>query len=265
MIERGVAFTNVFNFRDMGGYRTVDGREIRWRRLFRSDDLSRLHPDDVDRFRALGIRTVVDLRRPNEIVEDGRFPEVDGCTYHHVHLTHPFWPMRQFANTAERTDFVVERYQEMTAKAGEGIGRALRLIADADAAPLVFHCIAGKDRTGVVAALTLSLLGVADDVIADDYTLSEIAEPAAWAYLTRDRPETLGDRWKHITVSPRDGMLRFLADLRDRYGSVAGYTDSVGVTDAHVAAMREHLLHDPLDPSVGVGGPPTLDVHKGLP
>jgi len=265
MAERSIAFTDVFNFRDLGGYRTLDGRTVRWGRLYRSDDLSRLRPADAQRFLALGIRTVVDLRRPNEVAADGRVPSLDGCAYHHVHLTHPPWPNRHFADTAERTEFVLERYRELAVKAGEGVGRTLRLIADADAAPLVFHCIAGKDRTGVLAALTLCLLGVPDETIADDYTLSEAAEPASWAYLTRDRPDKQADRWTHITVSPRQGMLGFLAELRERYGSVEAYTESVGVTGDHVAAMRAHLLEDALDPAVRVGHAPALEVHKGLP
>jgi protein tyrosine/serine phosphatase len=242
MADRRIAFTNVFNFRDLGGYRTTDGITVRWRRLYRSDDLSRLSPDDAERFLALGIRTVVDLRRPTEIAADGRIPQLDGCTYHNVHLTHAHWPVRQFADTTERIDFVVERYRLLTQEAAEGIGQALRLIADAEAAPLVIHCIAGKDRTGILAALTLALLGVPDPDIADDYTLSEVAEPAAWAYLTRDTPEKQKDRWRHITVSPREGMLGLLAEIRHEHGSVEGYARSVGVTPDHVAAMRAHLL-----------------------
>jgi protein-tyrosine phosphatase len=263
--ERAIAFTNLFNFRDLGGYPTADGRTVRWGRLYRSDDLSRLRPDEAERFRALGIRSVVDLRRPNEIAADGRIPDLDGCTYHHVHLKHPWWPEETFADTAERTAFVVQRYLEITEKAADGLGLALRLIADPDAAPLVVHCIAGKDRTGVVSALTLALLGVDDDVIADDYTLSEVAEPASWAYLTRDRPDKQADRWTHITVSPREGMLGFLAAVRDRHGSIERFVADVGVTDAHVAAMKRHLLEDAPDPAVRVGPAPALDVHKGLP
>jgi hypothetical protein len=215
---------------------------VRWGRLFRSDDLSRLDDEDREAFSALGIRTVVDLRRPNEVEEDGRIPAFDGFTYRHVHLVHPKWPTQEFADTEERTTFVVERYHEMCDIAGSGLGEVLRLIADDAAAPLVFHCIAGKDRTGVVAALTLSLLGVADDVIAADYELSEAAEPLVWAYRERLYPELRGKRWTHITVSPRRALLNLLADLRERHGSIAGYAASVGVTDEHVAAMRAHLL-----------------------
>jgi protein-tyrosine phosphatase len=242
MADRGVVFGRVFNFRDLGGYHTADGRSTRWQRLFRSDDLSRLGEDDRERFAALGIRTVVDLRRPHEVEADGRIPQLHDFDYRHIHLVHPPWPSATFADTSERASFVLERYREMSIEAADGIGQTLRLIADPGAAPLVFHCIAGKDRTGVVSALTLSLLGVPDDDIADDYELSELAEPEAWAYLTRERPDVRERRWKHITVNPRQGMLDFLADLRSRHGSVEGYATHVGVTPDHIAAMRAHLL-----------------------
>ena len=242
--ERGVKFARVFNFRDLGGYPTVDGRSVRWGRLFRADDLSRLGDDDRERFDALGIRTVVDLRRPHEVDEDGRFPPFDGVTYEHVHLVHRPWPLAEFADTDERVAYVVDRYRELRDEATDGLGRALRLIADPDAAPLVFHCIAGKDRTGVVSALTLSLLGVDDEVIAEDYELSEAAEPLVWAYRETVDPDLRGRRWVHITVSPRQAMVGFLAELRAGFGSVAGYAESIGVTADHLAAMRAHLLTD---------------------
>ena len=242
MAERGVAFTNVFNFRDLGGYRTTDGRHVRWHRLFRSDDLAHLSDDDADQFAGLGIRTVVDLRRPDEIERAGRIPPLPGYEYHHVHMVHPAWPDRTFADTAERVEYVRERYNEMLAAGADGVGQTLRLIADPEAAPLVFHCRAGKDRTGIISAITLSLLGVTDEDIADDYQLSEVAEEPAWEFLTRTRVELRDKRWLHFTVSPREAMLGLLADVRSEHGSVAGYAESVGVTDEHIAWMRAHLL-----------------------
>jgi protein-tyrosine phosphatase len=241
MGERGVGFTDVYNFRDLGGYPAADGQHVAWHRLYRSDDLARLSDADKEAFAALGIRTVIDLRRPNEVDELGRFPQTDGVDYHHIHLRHPAWPSHEFTDTAARTSFVVERYREMSIASADGFGTALRLIADAGTAPLVFHCIAGKDRTGVLAALTLSLLGVDDDTVADDYQLSEAAEPQAWARWKSRKPAIL-PRPENVTVSPRDAMLHFLTDLRDRHGSVAGYVASVGVTEAHLTALRDHLL-----------------------
>jgi protein tyrosine/serine phosphatase len=244
MAQRAVAFSNVFNFRDLGGYRTSDGATVRWRRLYRADDLAHLDNEDHERFAELGIRTVVDLRRPNEIEELGRVPEMAGVAYHHVHLVHPKWQLQPFQNTAERTDFVVERYREMSDVSADGFGQALRLIADADRAPLVFHCIAGKDRTGILAALTLSLLGVSDADVIDDYHLSELAEPRAWERYTRlRRPDLLGVIRPYET-SPRAAMAGFLADLRSQHGTVENYAASVGLTADHIAAMRAHLLDD---------------------
>lgn len=240
--QRGVEFENVFNFRDLGGYPTEDGATVRWGQVYRADDLSQLTPPDYERFTALGIRTVVDLRRPNEIEEFGRVADLDGMAYHHVHLVHPKWEARGFDNTAERTEFVIERYREMADVSAQGFGTALRLIADADRAPLVFHCIAGKDRTGILAALTLSLLGVADEDVVEDYYLSEQAEPAAWARYTRVRRPDLQDLVRDYDVSPREAMAGLLDYLRQTHGSVAGYAASIGVTDEHIAAMRAHLL-----------------------
>jgi protein tyrosine/serine phosphatase len=242
MRERTVTFTNVFNFRDLGGYRTADGAIVRWERLYRADDLSNLTELEYERFAELGIRTVVDLRRPNEVEELGRAPDLSGLDYRHVHLVHPKWERGEFDNTAERTEYVIERYREMADVSASGLGEALRLIADIDRAPLVFHCIAGKDRTGIVAALTLSLLGVPDQDVVDDYHLSEAAEPQAWARYTRVRRPDLQGFVRQYEVSPKAAMEGFLANLRAEHGSIEGYAASVGLTADHIAAMKAHLL-----------------------
>ncbi len=244
MGERDVPFERVFNFRDLGGYKTSDGRSVVWNRLFRADDLSRLTEADRERFAQLGIRTVIDLRRPNEVEIDGRIPQYDGFSYRHVHLIHPLWPRAEFRDAADRVRYVIERYRELSTEATAGIGEAMRLIADADTSPLVFHCIAGKDRTGVVAALTLTLLGVADDDVADDYALSERAEEAAWNFRASLDPTLVGGRWTHIEVCPREAMLGFLDDLRSRHGTVENYAAEIGVSKDHIAAMQHHLLTD---------------------
>src|SRR2546421_7833212 len=102
MPERSVRLANLFNFRDLGGYSGAAGRSVVWRRLYRSDDLSRLTEAAQPDFSALGIRTVVDLRRPEEVAQDGRIPEFDGYAYRHVHLPHPYWQPAPFPDTAAR-------------------------------------------------------------------------------------------------------------------------------------------------------------------
>lgn len=242
MPQRVMPLPDVFNFRDLGGYAAADGQTVAWGRLFRSDDLSRLTEAGQKVFVELGIRTVVDLRRPEEVAEDGRIPEFDGYAYQHIFLPHPHWPHAEFADTSARARYLADRYAELADHAAVGLGEALRTIAEAGNAPLVMHCIAGKDRTGTLSALTLSLLGVADDDVAEDFALSEAAEPLYREYLRRTDPEAAAKRWQHIIVSPREAMVLFLAELRKRHGSVPEYAASIGVTADHVAAMRAHLL-----------------------
>ncbi|MBX6750467.1 MAG: tyrosine-protein phosphatase [Micromonosporaceae bacterium] len=232
--DRAIPFSRVFNFRDLGGYPTIDGRTVAWRRLFRSDDLSRLTGDDAERFAGLGIRTVVDLRRPTEVAELGRVPSFAGVDYRHIHLVHQLWPPAEHTGPDDRVAFLIDRYREMAIEAREGIGEALRVIAEADAAPLVVHCIAGKDRTGIVAALTLYLLGVDEDAIIHDYTLSEPADASIRALL--------GKEPSRFPAAPAAVMHGFLSWLREHHGSVEAYVKSIGVTDDHITAMRAHLL-----------------------
>jgi protein-tyrosine phosphatase len=234
VLERSTSFTSIFNFRDLGGYPTAEGRTVVWRRLFRSDDLGRLTAQDADRFADLGIRTVIDLRRPTEVAELGRIPEFTGVDYRHVHLVHQPWQPAEFAGVGDRVAYLTARYLDMSAESGEGIGTALRLIAESHAAPLVIHCIAGKDRTGIISGITLSLLGVDDDMIAADYALSEASEAAVRAHQGREP--------SRIAITPPQVMRGFFAGLRDAHGSVEAYVKSVGVTADHIAAMRAHLL-----------------------
>jgi protein tyrosine/serine phosphatase len=232
--NRRVSFHQLFNFRDLGGYLAADGRQVAWRRLYRADNLGRLSGEDIDRFTALGIRAVVDLRRPTEIAEHGRIPELAGVAYHHLHLVHPAWESSPQDDLPARVAYLLDRYSEMVEAGGDAIGDALRLIAQSSSTPLVFHCMAGKDRTGIVAALTLALLGVDDETIAADYTLSEASDVTY--------------RLRHAltpapyTVVPAAVMTSWLAWLRDGHGSIEGYVKSLGVTADDVAAMREHLL-----------------------
>jgi hypothetical protein len=232
--DRRVSFQQLFNFRDLGGYPTADGRQVAWRRLYRADNLGRLSGGDIDRFTALNIRTVVDLRRPTEIAEHDRVPVLTGMDYHHLHLVHPAWEKSPEDDLPARVAYLVDRYTEMVAAGGDAIGAALRLIAQPSCAPLVFHCMAGKDRTGIVAALALALLGVDDETIAADYALSEASDEAY--------------RGRHAlnpapyVVVPAAVMTGLFTALRDEHGSIEGFVKSVGVTADDLAAMREHLL-----------------------
>jgi protein tyrosine/serine phosphatase len=234
---------NLFNFRDLGGYRGRDGRTVRWRRVFRSDSLSRIDPADAASFTALGVRTVIDLRRPREVARDGRVPEFTGLTYHHLHPEHAEWDDATDHDEPSDARWLANRYLDIAYGGASAMVTALAVIAEADNAPVVVHCVAGKDRTGVVAALTLAALGVAEQDIAEDYALTAAATARFTEHLVKTNPHfAMPQRY---LVCPTEAMLLFLGDLRRRHGSVRGYLLEMGLSGEHLEALDAHLLHDP--------------------
>lgn len=239
-MQREFRFSRVFNFRDVGGYPALNGRVVRWRRLFRSDTLAGLGEDDRERFLALGVRTVVDLRRPYELESQGRVPDWDGLTYHNVDPDHREWDESPWRDDLDLVRYLADRYLDMAEEGGTRLAATVGMIADEDTAPLVVHCMAGKDRTGVVCALALSLLGVSDADIDADYTRSTAGSEryVAWAQ-ANGQPDVVMLPWYR---SPAGAMQLFLADLRERYGSVERYLTGAGLDRDHIAALRIHLL-----------------------
>ena len=244
-MQREYGFLRVFNFRDLGGYSTADGRRIRWRRLFRSDALSRLTEDDQEAFLRLGVRTVLDLRRDDEIAEHGRVPEWDGLAYHNIAPGLRTWEetWHPYTDDIPPARYLADRYLDLAEHGAPRLVAAIGLIADPDAAPLVVHCAAGKDRTGVVCALTLAVLGVPDADIAADYALSTAGGDryVAWARANGFARNLVASP---LHPSPPEAMRLFLADLRQRYGSVERYLTESGLAPAQITDLRTHLLSD---------------------
>jgi protein-tyrosine phosphatase len=242
---RHVAFDACFNFRDLGGYATNDGaRRIRWTTVYRSGSLHRLTATDLDAAHALGVHTVIDLRSSGERERHGRAALLGEVAVHHVPIfeedalpferLHPDSP-----EPAVRDDYFV------MAVAGSGaIVESLRIIAE-DQHPVVFHCAAGKDRTGILAAILLASLGVPDEVIATDYQLSDPAMERFVAWATTNSPVEAADMatlpdW--LTKSPETLILTFLQQVRARYGSIEDYLTDVGLEEEVVPVLRDRLL-----------------------
>lgn len=239
-MRREFRFSRVFNFRDVGGYPGQDGRPVRWRRLFRSDSLSGLVEDDRPAFDALGLRTVVDLRRAYELERQGRVPQWNGLAYHNIAPDHREWTLSPFRDGGDPVRYLADRYRDMADEGATGLAAAIAVIADEQAAPVVVHCVAGKDRTGVVCALTLSLLGVADEVIDADYARSTEGNRRYVAWARRNgSPDMIFQPWYS---SPPGTMALFLTELRERYGSVERYLTGAGLDPDQIGALRRHLL-----------------------
>ncbi|MFJ6195595.1 tyrosine-protein phosphatase [Micromonospora sp. NPDC092111] len=239
--NRRIPFSAMFNFRDVGGYPGHDGRAVRWNRLYRADSPHRIDGTDREAFAALGIRTVVDLRRPSEVDRDGRVPALDGLTYRHIHPEHADWTQRRYEPGSSLARYLADRYVDLAETGTAGLAEAVGLIADSANAPVLVHCVAGKDRTGIVCGLTLAVLGVSDDDIAEDYALSTESSRrfGAWVAQTAPDAEKLP---APFLASPAEAMTLFLGELRHRHGSVEHYLRHAGVTDAQLAALRDHLL-----------------------
>jgi protein tyrosine/serine phosphatase len=244
MTNREVALDGAFNVRDAGGLPLGGGETIRRGLVYRSADLSRLSPAGAEQLRALGIRLVIDLRTARELEIRGRFPFEDhGMTYRHRPL------MRQSSTEvtppAEIPPDVLHRlYRAIATEGAPNVAQVVSWLGDEDALPVVVHCVAGKDRTGMIMAVLLGLLGVADEDIAADYALSEAGLAAYLAHAAQndaDLAEWLGKVPPQLMEARAEVMLDLLAWLRAEHGSVEGYARSIGVAEETIAALRERL------------------------
>jgi protein-tyrosine phosphatase len=216
---------------------------VRWGALYRSDSLGKLPAagPDWDRFLGLGVRTVIDLRYPWEVDRSGRVPHQPGLAYHNLSIEHRPYDQAAQGPDVDPGPFLAAKFAEVADDGAKEIRQALDVITDG-AGPVVFHCQSGKDRTGLLAALVLALLGVAEDDIIADFTLTERATERLVAEWHTTYPgRTL--RWPGYGRAPADVMRLFLADLAARHGSVRGYAaERLGVSDARVDSLRRRYL-----------------------
>ena len=244
--SRVIPLDAVHNFRDLGGYPTTDGRVTRWRRLFRADGLYRLTADDLEVVRELGIHTVLDLRTPNELVERGRFPVEDHpVDFHHLPMIDVTWNPADFDATQPPAEFLLDMYRFMLESAEVRVAKAFKVLALPGALPAVFHCAAGKDRTGIMAGLVLSSLGVSDADVVADYALTIEAMGRFMVWLEQANPawyDQLANQPAAFMAADPAAMAGLLAIIRREHGSVREYVRSLGVPSVVLATLEDELL-----------------------
>ncbi len=245
--RRLIGLEAVHNFRDLGGYPTASGQSTKWRTLFRSDGLYRLRgADDMSRVRQLGLKSVIDLRTEREQRDQGIFPTDDiEVSFHHLSIVDVTWSDTETPEFDDEVEFLVWGYRDMLEIGSSRFADAMHVLAQTDSVPAVFHCAAGKDRTGVLAALLLSSLGVDDAHICADYGLTQDAMQRTIAWSKVHRPE-LAERYATIpkaflAADPR-AMQIVLTELAQKHGSVRNYVREIGVADATVEALGNLLL-----------------------
>lgn len=242
-MNRTIDLAGCLNFRDLGGYPTDDGRVVRWRQVFRSDALHHLSRQDVAHLRdELRLGEVIDLRSTAELRSEGRGPLAgETMRFHHYPLYDGETP--KTAPSAELT--LTDRYFLLAEFAKAPIARVISTLAATDA-PAVYHCAAGKDRTGVVSAILLGVLGVPEPVIVADYAATQENLDAIIERLmsTKGYHTMLSALPPDTLHAEPETMLTFLERMRDTYGSMAAYAHSAGVSEESIDRLRARLLTD---------------------
>jgi protein-tyrosine phosphatase len=243
--SRDIPLADTFNLRDLGGYPTVDGRRVRWRRLFRGAGLQRLSGADVEIVRGLGLVTAIDLRTAGELEASGRYPiEVLPVTLHHLPMITIIWDLNDLDPDEAPEAYLVARYREMLDEGGTTIAEAVRILSRAESLPAAFYCAAGKDRTGLLAAVVLDALGVEPEHIVADYHLSKerVDRIRARAAAARDLPSAMIAQPPAFMQAPAEAMRLLLAWIREEHGSTLAYLEGIGIGRETVAALAGNLL-----------------------
>jgi protein-tyrosine phosphatase len=231
------------NFRDLGGYPTRDGRRVRWRQIFRSNHLGHLTEADIEVLRGLGLRSAFDFRGTEERV--GTLCGVAEIAVHSL----PIEPsvvaalraLREGGTSLSSRDAleVMRDSYRNYVRQNTSNYRVLFSHLLGDSAPLVIHCTAGKDRTGFACALILHALGVADDVIAEDYLLTN-------RFYRRD-PNASSDLPEEVRQALSSVEASFLAaafdTIREGYGDLENYfREGLGLGADQRAELRARYL-----------------------
>ncbi|MFI9045886.1 tyrosine-protein phosphatase [Streptomyces sp. NPDC053427] len=260
---RRIALQGAVNVRDLGGYRTADGREVRYGRLFRSGSLAELTPADLRTLAGLRLRTVVDLRVPAELRFDGRdrLPHGLEVISRPVGDTGLFQAMQSAVATKDPAEQrkrlgggrAERRMQEIypgfvsNARNRARFAATLEDIARDGRLPLLFHCTSGKDRTGWLSYVLLRLLGVPHAAAERDYLLSNAlrrpADAKVNAGLKKAGMMRDTDLLRPLQEVRRTYLDAGLGELRREYGGIQGYvTEGLGLDAKTVGRVRAHLL-----------------------
>jgi protein-tyrosine phosphatase len=241
---RLLAWEGLLNARDLGGYPAAGGRETRWGAVVRSDSLAALTEAGRAALAGYGVRAVVDLRLPDELARHPNpfaSPGDHGIAYTNVSILDPA------AGYPPETLTLAENYLWTLDRFAGYVAEVMAAIAGAPEGGVLVHCAAGKDRTGLISALLLGLVGVPAETIAADYALTaELLRPRDQEWLEHGP----GERAEREALAARfaptaEVMLEVLDGLDRRYGGVDGYLAAAGVSPADLDRLRDRLLAPP--------------------
>jgi protein-tyrosine phosphatase len=236
--ERHLVWEGCYNIRDLGGLPTRDGRTTASGVFLRGDSVCRLTDRGRASLLADGVRTIVDLRRVEELEKD---PNPFANVPEQVRYLHLPFNDRASEERIREMPTGAERYRSLLDAGRERVAAIVTALARAERAVL-FHCYGGRDRTGMIAAILLRVAGVPDDEIVRDYVVTdERMEPlyAQWRTEMDDARRARFDR----AIGEASAPIRAALDHFDeRYGGVEPYLAGGGVTSEEIAALRKALV-----------------------
>jgi protein-tyrosine phosphatase len=250
--QRILKLQGAANFRDLGGYQNANGQSVKWGLVYRSEALGYLTDNDLSHLSNLGLRLVCDLRTPGEITAlPDRVPQTaqwKATPAQEGDFDTSMLPTLLF-NRKIIPELMRMSYPKLLADNPQRFGAVLTCFANPQNLPAVFHCTAGKDRAGLVAALLLGLLGVPDNVIVEDYTLSNLAFDSLFDKFISGSISTIRhfgiplDELHPMLIADPVWMEEALAYLNETYGSIQSYLQQAAGMDADVIErIRYNLL-----------------------
>ncbi len=231
--RRHLPLTGAYNFRDLGGYRTRAGNMTKWHRFLRADSPHRLSTQDVEKLLDEGMRTVIDMRSVNEVAgAPNPFASLHYVTYHNIELFDHLSPDTMQGGRAQPSDDpLLDFYVTTLATRQAAIRDVLSAIATAPHGTVMFHCTAGKDRTGLISALLLGLADVEEDDIVSDYVQTgPLIRDLVREFLEIARTNgTDLDRYRRLLACEPDTMRQVVTHIRACYRSVPGFVARIGL------------------------------------
>jgi len=226
-----------YNTRDLGGYPTYDGTATRFNQFLRSDEVGYLDKEDIEFLKEYGVKTVIDLRTVDEIEQiPNPFENEPSIKFHHISLISE--AMIQEMTESFNTVSMDVNYINTLEKEKRSIARVLKVILESEVGCVLFHCSAGKDRTGLIAMLLLGIAGVDHQDIITNYepSFANISHnPRVKKMIMRDVPAMM--------LSNYTFMQKTLKHIDYKYGSIKDYVKSLGFIHSEINQIRNRLVN----------------------
>lgn len=238
--ERHLPVAGGYNFRDLGGYRTTDGRYVKWGMIMRSDDLSAITTEDVEYLESIPVNSIIDFRSAAEIAQ-AQDKQLSSAKHYELSIAPGnMGDLSRFVKMkSEDVEAVMMEMNEYFVTQDDALDQFkeyFRILQEEGSAPVLFHCTAGKDRTGMAAALTLYALGVPEEIVYKDYMKSN-------RYLA-DKFKIYEDKYpelKPLFSVRKDYLATGIERIKKDHGSVENFLR--GRLGIDIERLREMYLY----------------------